>query len=252
MRRGGQQFLDLDVLAEAELEDQITAAAQPTRRVRDEPRDERQAIGTAEEGHRRLMIADLGLQCRRRPIEDVRRGPGSQSEPGFRADQVLWAGFSPGTKQLAADIALRVPPAAPYLPLRLHLTREDGGVTLRVTNATTTPVMSYEGVVRPTEIARLLDATRRSSLAGERVKAAFATFLGTVRVPKRPLQIEAPLRVQGELDLPGREPVTFSRVLGDGQRLGAGRSSGVCPGCPARAPARAGRRRAERCAVGRR
>ena len=153
------------------------------------------------------------------PIEDVRRGPGSQSEPGFRADQVLWAGFSPGTKQLAADIALRVPPAAPYLPLRLHLTREDGGVTLRVTNVTATPVMSYEGVVRPTEIARLLDATRRSSLAGERVKAAFATFLGTVRVPKRPLQIEAPLRVQGELDLPGREPVTFSRVLGDGQPL---------------------------------
>ena len=153
------------------------------------------------------------------PIEDVRRGPGSQSEPGFRADQLLWAGFSPGTKQLAADIALRVPPAAPYLPLRLHLTREDGGVTLRVTNATTTPVMSYEGVVRPTEIARLLDATRRSSLAGERVKAAFATFLGTVRVPKRPLQIEAPLRVQGELDLPGQEPVAFSRVLGDGQPL---------------------------------
>jgi hypothetical protein len=153
------------------------------------------------------------------PIEDVRRGPGSQSEPGFRADQVLWAGFSPGTKELAADIALRVPPAAPYLPLRLHLTREDGGVTLRVTNATATPVMSYEGVVRPPEIARLLDATRRSSLAGERVKAAFATFLGTVHVPKRPLEIEAPLRVRGELDLPGREPVTFSRVLGDGQPL---------------------------------
>ncbi len=153
------------------------------------------------------------------PIEDVRRGPGSQSEPGFRADQVLWAGFSPGTKQLAADIALRVPPAVPYLPLRLHLTREDGGVTLTVTNATTTPVMSYEGVVKPTEIARLLDATRRSSLAGKRVKAAFATFLGTVHVPRRPLQIEAPLRVRGELDLPGREPVTFSRVLGDGQPL---------------------------------
>jgi hypothetical protein len=153
------------------------------------------------------------------PIADVRRGPGSQSEPGFRADQVLWAGFSPGRKLLAADIALRVPPAAPYLPLRLRLIHEDGGVTLRVTNATATPVMSYEGVVRPTEMARLLDATRRSSLAGQRVKAAFATFLGTVHVPKRPLQIEAPLRVHGELDLPGRDPVTFSRVLGDGQPL---------------------------------
>ena len=153
------------------------------------------------------------------PITDVRRGPGSDSQPGFRADQVLWAGFSPGTKRLSAQIGLRVPPAAPYLPLRLQLTREGGGVTLRITNATTTPVQSYEGTVRPAEIATLLDATRRSSLAGERVKAAVATFIGEVRVPKRPLQIEAPLRVEGELGLPGREPVTFSRVLGDGRPL---------------------------------
>lgn len=153
------------------------------------------------------------------PIEGVRRGARSQSEPGFRKDQLLWAGFSPGTKLLVADIALRVPPAAPYLPLRLQLKREADGVTLKLTNVTTTPVMSYEGVVRPPEIARLLDATRRSSLAGERVRAAFATFLGTVHIPKRPLRIEAPLRVEGELELPGREPVTFSRVLGDGEPL---------------------------------
>jgi hypothetical protein len=156
------------------------------------------------------------------PIADVRRGRGSQSEPGFRNDQVLWAGFSPGTKRLAARVELRVPPAAPYLPLRLHLTREDGGVTLTITNATATPVQSYEGVVRPREIAKLLDQTRRSSLAGERVKAAFATIFGEVRVPERPLRIEAPLRVEGELRLPGGEPVRFSRVLGDGQPLSFG------------------------------
>jgi hypothetical protein len=152
------------------------------------------------------------------PIAAVRRGAGSESEPGFRTDQVVWAGFSPGRKQLAARVALRVPPAAPYLPLRLHLTREDGGVTLRITNATVTPVQTYEGVVRAPEIAKLLDQTRRSSLAGERVKAAYATFHGEVRVPRRPLRVEAPLRVEGELRA-GGEPVTFSRVLGDGQPL---------------------------------
>jgi hypothetical protein len=153
------------------------------------------------------------------PIADVRRGSRSESEPGFRTDQLLWAGFSPGAKRLSARIRLRVPPAAPYLPLRLHLTREDGGVTLRITNATATPVQSYEGVVRSREIAKLLDQTRRSSLAGERVKAAFATFVGEVHVPRRPLRIEAPLQVEGELRMPGREPVTFSRVLGDGEPL---------------------------------
>jgi hypothetical protein len=153
------------------------------------------------------------------PIDDVQRGSGSQSDPGFRADQVLWAGFSPGTKLLSANVKLRVSAAAPLLPLRLHLTRENGGVTLRITNATTTPVQSYEGVVRPAEIARLLDQTRRSSLAGERVTAAFATFIGEVHVPKLPLRIEAPLRVDGELDMPGQEPVKFERVLGDGRPL---------------------------------
>jgi len=75
------------------------------------------------------------------PIADVRRGGGSQSEPGFRKDQVLWAGFSPGRKQLAADISLRVPPAAPYLPLRIHLRRDGDEVSLKVVNATVTPVM---------------------------------------------------------------------------------------------------------------
>jgi hypothetical protein len=153
------------------------------------------------------------------PIRDVRRGGGSESEPGFRKDQVLWAGFSPGKKQLEAEISLRVPPAAPYLPLRIHLSREGDQVTLKVVNATVTPVMGYEGVVRPDEMARLLDATRRSSLAGERVKAAYATFHGNVRIPRRPLRIEAPLHVEGELDLPDQEPVTFNRVLGDGQPL---------------------------------
>jgi hypothetical protein len=153
------------------------------------------------------------------PIRDVRRGGGSESEPGFRKDQVLWAGFSPGKKQLEADISLRVPPAAPYVPLRIHLTRDGDQVTLRVVNATVAPVMGYEGVVEREEMARLLDATRRSSLAGERVKAAYATFHGNLRIPRRPLRIEAPLHVEGELDLPNQEPVTFNRVLGDGQPL---------------------------------
>jgi hypothetical protein len=153
------------------------------------------------------------------PITDVQAASGSQSTPGVRTDQLLWAGFSPGTKRLAAEVKLRVPPAAPYLPLRLRLTRENGGVTLRITNATTTPVQSYAGVVRAPEIARLLDQTRRSALAGQRVKAAYATFSGEVRVPKQPLEIEAPLRVEGALEFPGSTPVAFGRVLGDGEPL---------------------------------
>jgi len=154
------------------------------------------------------------------PVSNARPAQGSQSQPGFRTDQVLWAGFSPGRKLLAADVELRVEPAAHYLPLRLRIRPEGDGISLTVTNTTVTPVLTYEGVVRASELARLLDATRRSSLAGERVTAAFATFYGPVRNPRRRVEIEAPLRVEGELRLPGASPVEFSRVLGDGQPLG--------------------------------
>ncbi|HEY6835630.1 MAG TPA: hypothetical protein VI142_04085 [Gaiellaceae bacterium] len=153
------------------------------------------------------------------PVASVRPAPGTESEPGFRTDQVLWAGFSPGRKILAADVGLRLEPAAHYLPLRLRLRPEGDGVSLTVANATVAPVLSYEGVVRAAEMARLLDATRRSSLAGQRVKAAFATFYGPVRNPTRPVRIEAPLLVEGTLQLPGGQPVRFSRILGDGQPL---------------------------------
>src|SRR5438045_6565414 len=51
------------------------------------------------------------------PVEDVRAAAGSESEPGLRADQVLWAGFSPDRRVLAADVILRPRAAGPYLPV---------------------------------------------------------------------------------------------------------------------------------------
>jgi hypothetical protein len=153
------------------------------------------------------------------PIRDVRAAPGSDSQPGLRANQVLWAGFAPGKKVLASDVTLRPAPAAQFLPLRLRLDREPGSVALTVENVTTTPEMVYTGIVRPREIASLLDATRRASLAGVRVEAAYATFIGLVRVHKQPARIEAPLRVEGELRLAGGAPVPFARTVGDGRPL---------------------------------
>jgi hypothetical protein len=185
-------------------------------------------VGVEPSGHpvavrvrQRLVVAGKGdyQLAVGAPLVGVRRGPGSQSEPGFRVDQLLWAGFSPGRKVLAADVVLRTAPAARYLPLRLRLQREPGGASLTVTNATTTPEMEYVGVVRPAEMAKLLDETRRASLAGVRLRGSFATFVGPVRIRKRPLVIEAPLRVRGELRLPGGSRVGFSRVLGDGRPL---------------------------------
>ncbi len=153
------------------------------------------------------------------PIDDVRPAPGTQSSPGLRSDQLLWAGFSPGRKVLAADAFLRARDAAPYLPLRLHLQRDGDRAVLTVTNATAVPQQVYSGKVQLPELARLLDETRRASLAGVRLKGTFANFIGEVRTLKQPVRIAAPLRVQGELTLPGQAPVSFDRTLGDGQPL---------------------------------
>jgi hypothetical protein len=153
------------------------------------------------------------------PVADVRAGPGSESEPGLRTDQVLWAGFSPGRKVLAADVTLRPRDVVRYLPLRLRVRRDGNRVRLTVTNATVTREISYGGVAQRAELARLLDETRRSSLAGQRLKPAYATFAGLPRTLKQKVPIEAPLRVEGELRLPGRAPVSFDRVLGDGTPL---------------------------------
>ena len=42
------------------------------------------------------------------PIVDVEAAPGTDSEPGLRRDAILWSGFSPGKKTLAARATLRL------------------------------------------------------------------------------------------------------------------------------------------------
>jgi len=186
---------------------------------------ERVAVGVDSEGHavrvrvrQRLTVHGKGdyQLAIGAPILDVRQAPGSQSSPGLRTDQLLWAGFSPGRKVLAADVILRPRKAAPYLPVSLRVSREGDQAVLTVSNATKTPQPVYSGTVRLPELARLLDETRRASLAGVRLKGTYATFIGQVSTRKERVVISAPLRVRGELSLPGQAPVPFDRTLGDG------------------------------------
>jgi len=151
------------------------------------------------------------------PIVDVRAAPGSESEPGLRADQVLWAGFSPGKKVLAADVTLRAAPVVRYLPVRLRMERHGDRVTLTVVNATPASGVSYSGVAPAADLAALLDSTRRASLSGSRLTGAYVTVVGPVHARRE--KAEAPLRVVGELSLPRGHPVRFARTLGDGRPL---------------------------------
>lgn len=136
------------------------------------------------------------------PIIRVVRAPGSQSDPGQRAQAILWAGFSPGTRILAARADLRLTAAA-ALPLRL--TAHDGTMTLRnVTGVTTT---GFDAAARPTELLATFAAYRRATASTSPVAGGSALVTSPVRPVK--LEISAPLAISGTI---GGRPIDL--VLG--------------------------------------
>jgi hypothetical protein len=197
--------------------------------------DERVAVGVDREGRVVALRARHRLVLRGKgdykivigaPVEDVRAAPGSDSQPGLRTGQILWAGFSPGRKVLAADARLNPSAAAPFLPLRLRVQRDGDRYVLTVTNATEVSEIAYAGTGVRSELAALLDRTRRESLAGARLSPSYATILGLVRHRDEAARIVAPFRVEGVLRFP-RSPtavrggtlrgstVAFAATLGD-------------------------------------
>jgi hypothetical protein len=197
--------------------------------------EERVAVGVDRDGRVVALRARHRLVLRGKgdyqivigaPVEDVRAAPGSDSQPGLRTGQILWAGFSPGRKVLAADVRLRPGAAAPFLPLRLRVRRDGDRYALTVTNATEVSEIAYAGAGVQSELAALLDQTRRESLAGARLSPAYATIVGLVRHRGEAARIVAPFRVEGTLRFP-RAPtavrggtlhgstVAFAVTLGD-------------------------------------
>jgi hypothetical protein len=148
------------------------------------------------------------------PVTDVVAAPGSASEPGLRQGAILWSGFSPGHKTLAARATVRLAAARPGLPLRLTIVRDGGGLTLRIENVSDLPATLLVGPSSAAETAAALDKTRRTA----RLRPALDELY--VNVPRQPraqdTRVTATLRVTGELRFPGGRRVPVSVVLGDG------------------------------------
>jgi hypothetical protein len=167
------------------------------------------------------------------PISRARAAPGSAVPPGLRQDNVVWEGFSPGKRLLAADVQLRPQAAAAALPLDVSLTPSPAGLVLRLQNATAAPANAQVGPARAPDIAVALDRIRAAVSAGRPVPQLAVTLTGAAR-SVRPV-IEAPLRVRGTLTLPPGSHVTgivgpargadrtvlVDEVLGDGRALSA-------------------------------
>lgn len=189
------------------------------------------------------------------PASDVQALPESANQPGLRRGAVLWQGFSPGQKLLAARMTLFPDQEATRLPLRFDLSMAVGGapltpgarrsgplaLTLRVTNVSAVPISMVDVPTDPAELAPVLDAIHASLARGERPTPGEGGIPGDVAATgtagSRTEDVEAPFKVAGEIEFPAgsltapsvsgakssSQPdglhVRFERLLGGGAPL---------------------------------
>ncbi len=151
------------------------------------------------------------------PLRDVRGGPGSQSEPGFRRDAVIWQGFASRRRVLAAAAELEPGPAAAGLPLHLELTATVDGRPLERSEPRTGRLRLELKLRNTTAVrAQTFSARPASTVAVRRIAARVVSQVRTGASPDQPtLEVEGPIRprtavvaaplvVAGEVRLPAR------------------------------------------------
>jgi hypothetical protein len=137
------------------------------------------------------------------PLRDVAAGPGSEGEPGFRRNAILWQGFADRRRILSADAELVTPPAAAALPLRLELA--DG--LLRLRNVTAVRARAFSANAEPAAARRVLAGIASDPTAQPSIRIQGA-------VVGRSVVVEAPLLVRGVVRSGDRVTGRFERVLG--------------------------------------
>ncbi|MDQ5820750.1 MAG: hypothetical protein M3540_04845 [Actinomycetota bacterium] len=143
------------------------------------------------------------------PLRDVFPARGTESDPGGRSDAVLWQGFSPGRRVLAARLVLEPRPAAAGLPLRVRIEERPGVVVVELRNATGISVRSFTGNPYPRDARRYLAGLRRYATSGGQPPNPYIAVAG---VRPRTRRTFAPLRVAGELRVSGTA-VPFALTL---------------------------------------
>jgi hypothetical protein len=127
------------------------------------------------------------------PALDVRAAPGTESAPGLRSKSILWAGFDPGHRRLAATVVLAPSVAAVALPLRIHATARR--VTL--VNATATVVGGFVADARTAPLRRALAQLEGDVVHGRPPSSIGATIVSPAHATT--YRTFATLRVSGTI-----------------------------------------------------
>jgi hypothetical protein len=155
----------------------------------------------------RLLVRSLGDYAFfiPAPAVSVVAAAGSESQPGFRPNQIVWQGFSPRHKVLAARAELRPADSIPALPLRVRVTGapvRPGPFELVITieNATRTPALTFTADAVRSDVTRALDALRAAAQINRPIEGSFVRIRG--RTKRVTLQVSAPLGLRGSVDFP--------------------------------------------------
>ena len=138
---------------------------------------ERVVVGMAPDGTPRTVTVSQRLLLRAlgdyaffvpAPAARVVAGPGSQSRPGLRPNQIVWQGFSPRRKVLVAVAELRPGGSVPALPVRVRVTGVPARpgpfeLTISLENATRTRATGFTADVPTSDLLSALADLRAAA-----------------------------------------------------------------------------------------
>jgi hypothetical protein len=192
---------------------------------------ERVLVGMADDGTpqsvtavQRLLVRSLGDFAFYIPAPALGVVPaaGSESQPGFRPNQIVWQGFSPRRKVLAAVARLRLADSVAALPIRVRVDGapvEPGTFTLVLSleNATRARARGFSADVLATDVAAALDALRAAARIERPVASKFVRFRGAS--VQTTVDVSAPIAVRGTISFPSGSvrdvrQTSFSGLIG--------------------------------------
>jgi hypothetical protein len=156
------------------------------------------------------------------PAVSVVAVPGSESQPGLRPNQIVWQGFSPRRKVLAATADLRLGDTVGALPLRVRVTglpTRPGPfeLILSIENATRTRGQGFTARAEERDVAAALATLREAAVRHRQVEEQTIRISGR----SRPADVEAwaPFVLRGSVVFPpgtvrGPTRTRFTRRLG--------------------------------------
>jgi hypothetical protein len=129
------------------------------------------------------------------PVRTVSPGPGTESPPGQRTNQILWQGFSPGIRRLSVIADLRVDESAPMLPVKVHVEKSGTRSVVVIENVTGVTAKSYTADVEPVGLGQVLGRIRNAIRRNYTAEGLNVEVSGAQRPVD--VQVAAPLFVSG-------------------------------------------------------